>query len=165
MTRAPRELTDAFDSNSRPGSLNVPPAPPPTVGRASSSAAKPAGYQVEVIPSTYTRSDPAFFTVFSGGTYSSTTGDQITFKLPLQWDGVSASPSVGLSDSTTVTTQTGYSEQCSFAYTPDPSGNGGEPYFYWFNQDTGTASAVVHVWLEGWCNQNGNPNNPEPACP
>jgi hypothetical protein len=128
-------------------------------------AAIPSGYQFEVVPSTYPRSNPVSYEVFGGGTYTSITSDQIDFSVPLQWDGVTASPSVGLSDSNTVTTQTGYTNTCSFAYVTDPSGHGGEPYFYWFNQDTGVASAIVHVWLEGWCNYDSNPNNPEPACP
>ena len=54
---------------------------------------------------------------------------------------------------------------CSFSWSRDPNGYGGVPYFYWYNDMGGTASAVVHVWLEGWCNDDDSPSNPEPACP
>jgi|GEM_PF-2615466 len=123
-------------------------------------AKMPSGYQYAVASSTHPISNPISFTVFSGGTYSSVSQDQIQFGLPLQWNGVTATPSLGFSDSTTVNTQSGYSESCSFAYATDPSQAGGQPYFYYFNDDSGTASAVVHVWLEGWCDGSG-----EQTCP
>jgi len=128
-------------------------------------AARPAGYQFQVIPSTATRASPASYTVFSGGTFSSMSSDEVEFKIPLEWGGASVTPSIQLSYSTTITTQSGYNEACSFAYTTDPSGHQGEPYFYYYNEDTGVSSSVVHVWLEGWCNWNNNPNNPEQTCP
>lgn len=125
----------------------------------------PTGYQFEVAPSQYPRSNPLPIEVFGGGTFASTTNDQIGVQVSLQWDGLSATPSAGLTYTTTVTTQSSYVETCDFAYIADPSGHGGAPYYYWYNEDSGAASSVLHVWLEGWCNNNQNPNNPEPACP
>ena len=124
-------------------------------------AARPAGYGFAVPGFANTRSSPIGNTTFTGGTFSSTSSLDVNISFPIKFGGVSGNINVGLGYSTTITTQVQYYESCSFAYVTDPSGNGGAPYFYWFNEDTGTSSSVVHVWLEGWCGGRGG----EQVCP
>ncbi len=98
-------------------------------------------------------------TVFAGGSYSSSSTDQVSYSVPFSWAGVSAK--VAFQNGWTVTANQNFTESCHFAYTKDPSGGGGDPYFYVVpNSGAYGSTAIVHVWLEGWC---GGTN--EYACP
>ena len=97
--------------------------------------------------------------LFDQGTYSSTTGFQSpTLSISGSWDGVSMGTTISVQSSVTVSTSISNTLQCPLSWHKDPSGNGGNPYFWIYVGNP--SSAVVHIWLEGWCGGSGG----EPKC-
>jgi len=97
--------------------------------------------------------------LFEQGTYSSTSGFQSpTIGLSEGWGGIAFGMTISAQSSVTVSTSITNTLQCPLTWHSDPSGDGGNPYFwiYFGNPD----SAVVHIWLEGWCDGSGG----EPKC-
>ncbi len=97
--------------------------------------------------------------LFDQGTYSSTTGFQSpALGISGGWDGVSMSTTISIQSSVTVSTSISNTLECFLSWHSDPSGNGGNPYFWIYSGNP--SSAVVHIWLEGWCGGSGG----EPKC-
>jgi hypothetical protein len=123
----------------------------------------PAGWQVAIPGVHNTELSPLSQSVFAQGSYSSTAGTQLMFTVGVDFAGVSVGTSFSTSATTTVTTTLGSTASCSFAYVTDPSGNGGNPYYFYFNGaylDNAVPTPDVHVWLAGWCGGSGG----EPSC-
>jgi hypothetical protein len=111
-----------------------------------------SGWQMESAAS----GNPATYTLFQSGTYSSTTGLDASLGLSVGWGGQSVGVSVPIQATSTVTTTISNTVSCTFTYAADPSGNGGQPYFWLYFGSP--ASAIDHVWLVGWCNGNNEPS-------
>jgi hypothetical protein len=123
-------------------------------------AAIPSGYHVEVLGHGHdSDASPYQFGMFSEGTYSSYTSLGLEFGLNVGSQYGLSTPVVDLSSTDTVTTSLNNTAYCNI-YAPNTDPGGGYGYFYWFNEDTGVAAPVTHVWFEGYCGGTG-----ESTCP
>lgn len=114
----------------------------------------PTGWHLARPNSGQTESDPLSEKIYGYGTYTNESGLVDDFSVSLGWEGASYSNSYSIQATTTITTTIGTTASCSFAYSSDPSGNGGSPYFYYYDGATsGTGAAIpsVEVWLVGYC--------------
>jgi hypothetical protein len=123
-------------------------------------AAIPTNYHYAVLSTGYDSTTAYYqFGTFSQGSYSSWQSHGVQFDASVGGAFGVSTPLVNLGWTDQVSTSSANSMFCNL-YAPIDS-HGGYGYFYWFNEDSGVASEVTHVWFEGYC---GGSNN-EPACP
>ena len=114
------------------------------------------GYEfVAVAPSYDSASNPTpTATIFDQGSFTQASQVEATISIPIQWEGITATPSYQQSFSTSVSTSLGWTVGCNF-YNPVNSAPNPNDYalFYYLNDDTGSSSTFVHVWFMGWCEE------------
>jgi hypothetical protein len=96
--------------------------------------------------------------LFTQGTYGSITGYSVDISLSAGWAGESIGGTISVTSTVTVTTSISNTLECYFNYHKDPSGDGGNPYFWIYVGSP--ATGVDHIWLEGWCGGTDG----EPSC-
>jgi hypothetical protein len=103
------------------------------------------------IPSSYTASNPdtSFLSITKTASFSSTSGIDLTVDVGVNFDFVSVGTSVELSYTNTVTYSSTSTLSCE-VYDPNP-GSHGDTAVFWYYEDGGSTSDIVHLALEGYC--------------
>lgn len=105
------------------------------------------GYQVETV-------GPGGGGLFwyNGGSYTSTSGLDITISLTGGWGGISFGPSVELTYTTTISKSSSTEITCSFSDTGEPIGDNAQFYYLVDGTQAANQEAInVHVWFDDYC--------------